>query len=300
VEESVKNFLLIADQTSSSLSHLIDRSFFFKNQIQNKIFTPHLKNKFVSLLFFENSTRTKFSFEVASKNLGTHVLNFDPQASSLEKGETLEDTLRTLQSLGVHTAVIRHSDDELIERIGSNLDLALINAGAGKKEHPTQALLDYMTMMEHFGTTRTLKVGIVGDIVHSRVATSNYLLLKKFGHEVVFSGPKELMPLYDHTYEPLDSIVKNCDVIMMLRMQKERHHLAFETHDYLQDFGLTLDRAKKMNSQSIILHPAPINWGIELEEGIANLPQSRIFQQMENGVYARMAVLDSLTNKEGR
>jgi aspartate carbamoyltransferase catalytic subunit len=300
MEESVKNFLLIADQTSSSLSHLIDRSFFFKNQIQNNIFTPFLKNNFISLLFFENSTRTKFSFEVAAKNLGAHVLNFDPQVSSLEKGETLEDTLRTLKSIGVKTAVIRHSDDELIERIASNLDLALVNAGAGKKEHPTQALLDYMTTVEHFGRSRILKVGIVGDILHSRVATSNFLFLKKFGHEVVFSGPKEFMPLYDHTYESIDSIVKSCDVIMMLRMQKERHHSAFKTNDYLQEFGLTIDRAKKMNSQSIILHPAPINWGIELEDGIAYLPQSRIFQQMENGVFARMAVLDSLSIKEGR
>jgi aspartate carbamoyltransferase catalytic subunit len=296
----VKNFLLIADQSPSTLSHLIDRSFFFKSQIQNKNFNPYLKNKFISLLFFENSTRTKFSFEVAAKNLGAHILNFMPETSSLEKGETLLDTLKCLESLGAETAVIRHRDDELIETISKEVNLSLVNAGAGKKEHPTQALLDYMTMVEEFGTSKKLKIGIVGDIIHSRVATSNFLLLKKFNHEVVFSGPKQLMPQYEHTYEPFESLLKTCDVIMMLRMQKERHHENFTTSDYLQEFGLTIERTKIMKSRSIIMHPAPINWGIEMQEGIANLPQSRIFKQMENGVYARMAVLDSLSNKEGR
>jgi aspartate carbamoyltransferase catalytic subunit len=296
----VKNFLLIADQSPSTLSQLIDRSFFFKTQIQNQNFNPYLKNKFISLLFFENSTRTKFSFEVAVKNLGAHILNFTPETSSLEKGETLLDTLKCLESLGVETAVIRHSNDELIEKISTEVTLSLINAGAGKKEHPTQALLDYMTIVEQFGTKEKLKIGIVGDILHSRVATSNFLFLKKFNHEVVFSGPRELMPKYEHIYEPFETLIKTCDVLMMLRMQLERHEEKHTTQNYLQEFGLTIDRTKKMKPRSIIMHPAPINWGIEMEEGIAKLPQSRIFQQMENGVYARMAVLDSLSKKEGR
>ncbi|MFZ4712254.1 MAG: aspartate carbamoyltransferase catalytic subunit [Bacteriovoracaceae bacterium] len=291
----MKHFLSISDQSSASLQSLIDRSFYFK---QKNLFGKNLQNLYVALLFFENSTRTKFSFEVAAKNLGSHVLHFEPENSSLEKGESLLDTMKTLESLGTRIAVIRHSDDELIETIAKKVNLSLINAGAGKKEHPTQALLDIMTMVEEFGQTRRLKILIAGDILHSRVATSNFLLLNKLGHEVVFSGPKVLMPLYQHDYENFDLALKTSDVVMILRMQKERHDHNFTGNHYLEEYGLTLARAKQMKKDAIIMHPAPINWGMELEDGIAELASSRIFRQMQNGVYARMAVLESLVEAQ--
>lgn len=296
----MRHFLSTAHLDSSQILNLIDRSLFFKKQIQNNQYSKPLLNQFISLLFFEASTRTKFSFEVAAKNLGANVLNFTPETSSLEKGESLLDTLKTLESLGTTLAVIRHSDDELIESLSEQVSLSLVNAGAGKKEHPSQAILDLLTMIEHFGLGRKLKVGIVGDIHHSRVAKSNETILKKLGHEVVFSGPKDLMPKTAHTYEDFPTLVKTCDVVMMLRMQFERHEKNYiEKESYLHTFGLTKKLAKEMKSDAIIMHPAPINWDVELETGIDQLPSSKIFTQMQNGVYARMSILSTLWEMRG-
>ncbi len=154
--------------------------------------------------------------------------------------------------------------------------------------------MDYFTIQENFPNNQKLKICIAGDIIHSRVARSNNLLLEKLGHEVIFSGPKELMPSTKHQYEQFDECLKTCDVIMMLRMQNERHEIKFKHNNYLNNYGLTLEKSKLLKKNTIIMHPAPINWGVELENGIEKLPQSRIFNQMTNGVFVRMSILDFL------
>lgn len=257
---------------------------------------------YVSNMFFEDSTRTKMSFEIAQKKLGLNIVNFDAEKSSLKKGETLMDTIRTLEAIGIELAVIRHSKTRYFDEL-KEAKLAIVNAGDGIGTHPTQAILDALTIKQEFGKIEGLKVGIIGDVKHSRVANSTSMLLRRLGAKVNFSGPEFLFDeamLINGIYHPIDEIIKESDVIIMLRVQNERHQegIKINTEDYLKKYGLTKERERKMKLGAIIMHPAPINRGVEIDDELVDCPRSRIFKQMENGVFARMAILKrSLQNK---
>ncbi len=280
------------------LSILERAAFYSQNLNQKKEFTKALKDKLVANLFFENSTRTKFSFEVAAKRLGANVLNFDTTSSSMSKGESLYDTLKTFESFGIDIAIIRHSDDSYIESIKKQFKFQVVNAGAGKFEHPSQSLLDLFTIQQEFGSLEGLTVTICGDVATSRVAKSNIAALKKFNCKVLLAGPAELMPakeeLDDHCeVTTLDEALKVTDVAMFLRVQHERHHL-FELNidNYNADFGLNDKRIELLKAKAIIMHPGPFNRDVEIQGHLVEHPQSRIFKQVENGVYTRMAILE--------
>lgn len=259
---------------------------------------------FVSNLFFENSTRTKISFEVAERKLGLNVIPFDVSQSSVNKGESLYDTIKTLQSIGINLAVIRHSQNEYYNEL-KNIDINIINGGDGTGEHPSQTILDLMTIQQEFGSFENLKVAIVGDIKHSRVANSTSTALKKLGAEIYFSGPREWCNKNDLSqqgnFKELDQIISEIDVLMLLRIQHERHdnQKSFSVKNYLQQYGLTKEREQKMKKSAIIMHPAPINRGVEIDSDLIECSRSRIFKQMENGVFARMAILKNTLEQKG-
>ncbi len=251
---------------------------------------------FVSNLFFENSTRTKTSFIVAEKKLGFDVVPFDVETSSVQKGETLYDTVRTLESVGVHAVVIRHSEDRYFEQLIGKVEIPIINGGDGTGNHPSQCMLDLYTIWQEFGGFNGLKVAIAGDIRHSRVAHSNGETLKRLGAEVYYACPEVWQDtnVEGDTYVHIDDIIEEVDVMMLLRVQHERHaEKADDVMDrYLENFGLTIEREKRMKKGSIIMHPAPVNRDVEIASELIECQRSRIFKQMENGVYARMAILN--------
>ncbi|MBE4908795.1 aspartate carbamoyltransferase catalytic subunit [Bacillus luteolus] len=250
---------------------------------------------FVANLFFEPSTRTKFSFEVAEKKLHLEVLNFEAETSSVQKGESLYDTIRTLESIGTKAVIIRHPEDNYFETLREKVGIPILNAGDGCGNHPTQCLLDLLTIKQEFARFEGLKVAIIGDIRHSRVARSNAEALTRLGAEVVFSGPTEWhdQSIPYGTYVHIDEAIQTADVVMLLRIQHERHGGATgkNAKDYHEQFGLTVEREKRMKSSSIIMHPAPFNRDVEIASELVECERSRIFKQMENGVYIRMAVL---------
>lgn len=250
---------------------------------------------FVANLFFENSTRTRFSFEVAEKRLGLDVLNFSAESSSVQKGETLYDTIKTLESIGTKAVVIRHQQDRYFDELKDQVNIPILNAGDGCGNHPTQCLLDLLTIKQEFGRFEGLKIAIVGDIRHSRVARSNAEALTKLGATIYFASPEEWKDETNPfgTYRSLDELVPEVDVMMLLRVQHERHD-HYETDimkEYHKQHGLTIEREKRMKQGSIIMHPAPVNRDVEIASELVECERSRIFKQMENGVYVRMAVL---------
>lgn len=251
-------------------------------------------------MFFEDSTRTKFSFEVAEKRLGAHVLNFSKESSSMNKGESLYDTLKTFESLGLDIAVIRHSDDHYIESLKDKFKFRVINAGAGKYEHPSQSLLDLFTIKQEFGSFKDLTVTICGDVQTSRVAKSNIAAFQKLGIKTILSGPPMLLPSEDKVPEgcavmSLDKALPESDVVMLLRIQHERHEtFELSTERYNELYGMNESRVQKMKEKAIIMHPGPFNRGVELTDDIVEHEKSRIFKQKANGVFARMAILDWL------
>jgi aspartate carbamoyltransferase catalytic subunit len=256
----------------------------------------------VANLFFEPSTRTKSSFEMAERKLGLEVIPFDPSASSVLKGETLYDTARTFESIGVKALVIRHEQDNYFDQLlDKNLNIPIINAGDGCGNHPTQSLLDLMTIKQEFKGFKGLKVAIIGDITHSRVARSNAIALTRLGAKVVFSGPPEWFDQNSGLgeYEKIDEAIVTSDVVMLLRIQHERHESNTETLDYLEQYGLTKQREQQMKPHAIIMHPAPINRGVEIDSELVECSRSRIFKQMENGVFIRMAVLKQVLQQFG-
>lgn len=254
-----------------------------------------------STFFFENSTRTHKSFEMAEKKLGIDIIDFEVSTSSVNKGETLYDTVLTMDALGVDVAVIRHGDEAYYEELiaSTGIKLAVVNGGDGSGQHPSQCLLDLMTIYEEFGRFEGLKVAIVGDLTHSRVANSNMQMLKRLGAEVYFSGPEEWYdPAFDEfgTYLPIDELAPLVDVMMLLRVQHERHEYYgnFSKEKYLAMHGLTEEREQKMKEMAIIMHPAPVNRDVELQGTLVECERSRIVQQMTNGVYTRMAILEAV------
>lgn len=258
---------------------------------------------YVCNLFYENSTRTKTSFDIAERKLGLNVVPFDVSTSSVHKGESLYDTVKTLESLGVNLLVIRHNTDGYYHEL-KDIKMPIINGGDGKGNHPSQSLLDLMTIYQEFGKFKGLNIGIVGDVKHSRVANSNAVALRKLGAKVYFSGPDEWFDegaIINGTYLPLDQLLGELDVVMLLRIQHERHDkkVSFTKGSYHKKYGLTKDRAAKMKPKAIIMHPAPINRGVEIADELVESSHSRIFKQMENGVFARMAILKDVLEREG-
>lgn len=258
---------------------------------------------FASNLFFEDSTRTKTSFDVAERKLGLEVVPFDVQHSSVNKGETLYDTVKTMESIGVNLMVIRHKQNDYFRDL-TNIKSSIINGGDGTGNHPSQSMLDLLTIYQEFGKFEGLKVAIVGDVKHSRVANSDAEALRKLGAKVYFSGPEQWFDegaIINGTFLPLDELVQEVDVLMMLRIQHERHQnsMAFSKEDYHRKFGLTKEREQKMKKHAIIMHPAPINRGVEIDTDLVECKRSRIFKQMQNGVFARMAILKMALEEKG-
>ena len=260
--------------------------------IRDGAMIPKLSGKVVCNLFFEPSTRTQYSFCVAQEKMGMRVISFHPESSSLAKNETFYDTVKTFDSLGVDALVIRHSENEYYNHLLGHVRAPIINGGDGTGNHPTQSLLDLLTIRQEFGCLAGLKVAIVGDVKHSRVAHSNYETMRRLGMEVVISGPEEFLD-GGCAAEPLQDAIRTADVVMMLRIQFERHTAkdCLDGAAYHARYGLTMERVAAMQKHAVIMHPAPVNRGVEIADEAVECEKSRIFKQMENGVYVRMAAL---------
>ncbi|TCP29114.1 aspartate carbamoyltransferase [Scopulibacillus darangshiensis] len=287
----MRHFLTLTDLPLDDLFSIIGRA---EAIAKDKLYRE-TQPVIVANMFFEPSTRTRFSFEAAEKRLGYHVLNFSADTSSTRKGESLYDTIRTLEEVGTQAAIIRHPQDAYFEDLKNRVSLALINAGDGCNHHPTQALLDLVTIQQEFILFQGLTVAIIGDLRHSRVARSNAEILTRLGAKVLLSGPQawrnDNLP---GEFRPIDDAISEADVVMMLRIQHERHDetLPLSKEDYHRQFGLTLERAERMKPESIIMHPAPFNRDVEIADELVECSRSRIFKQINNGVAARMAVLE--------
>jgi len=259
---------------------------------------PTLRGRTVVNLFYEDSTRTRISFEAAAKRLSADVINFSAKGSSVSKGESLKDTALTLQAMGADAVVIRHSASGAPHRLAQWIDGAVINAGDGMHEHPTQALLDAYTMRSRNGRVEGLKVVIVGDVLHSRVARSNVYLLNTLGAHVTLVAPPTLLPVgveawpADVSYD-LDAVLPSADVVMMLRVQRERMGDSFfpSEREYARRYGLDVRRVQVLPSHGIVMHPGPMNRGMEIAPEVADSARSTIVEQVRNGVSVRMAVL---------
>nr|WP_305728484.1 aspartate carbamoyltransferase catalytic subunit [Paenibacillus sp. CF384] len=287
-----RSLLGLKELSKEEISSILDRAAYWEAS-STKV-EPVQQGKFVANMFFENSTRTRFSFEVAEKRLGTEVLNFSAAVSSVQKGESIYDTVRTLESMGIDAGVIRLKPIGVLAELAQKIKVPLINAGDGNNEHPTQALLDLYTMRKQFGELKGLTVSIIGDIQHSRVARSNLYALQKFGVNVRFCAPDTMKAAeLDAPYVSIEEALRS-DVVMMLRVQLERHEsgILSSAESYREQFGLTEERAATLAPHAIIMHPAPINRDVEIDDALVEHPQSRIFPQMANGVPIRMAVIE--------
>ncbi|CAG7605360.1 Aspartate carbamoyltransferase [Paenibacillus solanacearum] len=289
-----KHLLGTKDLSEQEITSILDRAAYWE-QYPVKV-SNHLQGRFVANMFFENSTRTRFSFEVAEKRLGAEVLNFSAAVSSVQKGESIYDTVRTLESMGIDAGVIRMKPNGLLAELAQKIKVPLINAGDGNNEHPTQALLDLYTMRKQFGHIRGLHVVIIGDVQHSRVARSNLWALRTLGAKVSFCSPPGMQApeLAEYaSYISMEEALK-ADVVMMLRVQLERHEgtLFGSAEEYRASYGLTVERAERMAPHAIIMHPAPVNRDVEIDDELVESPKSRIFPQMGHGVPIRMAVIE--------
>ena len=303
---STKHLLGIKDLTTGDIQLILSTATNFKDVLQRPVKkVPSLRDVTIVNLFYENSTRTRFSFELAEKRLSADTLNFAASNSSAAKGETLLDTVNNILSMKVDMVVMRHSASGAPHFLAKHIDAAIINAGDGINEHPTQALLDAFSMIEKFGSLKGLKVAILGDIMHSRVALSNIYLLKKMGAEIMVSGPPTLIPTYlqaamDIKVEfNIDKALAWCDVANVLRIQLERQNqpLFSSLREYSLAYGITMERLNKLNKEIVIMHPGPINRGVEIDSDVADSQHSIILDQVENGVAVRMACLYLLTGR---
>ena len=263
---------------------------------------PLLKGRRVALLFYEASTRTRVSFEIAAKTLGAHTTVITAAASSIEKGESLIDTGRTLRAIGADLIVIRHPSSGAPNLLDRDLDISIVNAGDGMHEHPSQGLLDAFTILQHKRTLKGLNIVTVGDIYHSRVARSDVHLFAKMGANVILCGPEPLLPATAHALAPgirleynMDKALANADVVMMLRVQKERlAGLEIEMGEYIGRYQLTTERLRKAKKDALVMHPGPMIRGMELTDEVADGAQSVVTEQVANGVKVRMALLSHL------
>ena len=302
---SVSNLLGIKYLSVSDINLIFETADSFKEVINRKIKkVPSLRDITIANLFFENSTRTKISFELAQKRLSADVINFSSSGSSITKGETLTDTVNNILSMKVDMVVIRHPSPGASIFLSKNVNSCIINAGDGCHEHPTQALLDAFTLRERFGSLSGKKILITGDIMHSRVALSNIFIYKKLGAKVMVSGPKSLIPKYINDLEIIyesnfDKALKWCDVASMLRIQNERMLNSYfpSTREYALQYGLDLNRLNSIKKEIIITHPGPINRGVELNSDVIDSGKTVILDQVENGVAIRMAIMYLLAAK---
>jgi aspartate carbamoyltransferase catalytic subunit len=303
----MKGLLGIEDLTRDEVQAILDRARHFQvgpGQRFRKF--DLLKGRMVVNLFFENSTRTRTSFELAAKGLGADAVSITAQASSVAKGESLVDTLNTLGAMRPDAIIMRHSASGAPHFLQRHLGIPIINAGDGTHEHPTQALLDARTILDRGKQLEGLRVAIIGDIAHSRVARSNVFLLSKYGADIVLCGPASLLPPELKQLATgvtlttdMDEAIRNADVIMMLRVQLERQHeAAFPASEYFPFYGLRLEHLKLAKSDAIVMHPGPINRGREISSEVADSQRSAILNQVENGISVRMAVLERVLGGE--
>jgi aspartate carbamoyltransferase catalytic subunit len=296
---SSKDLLDIKDLPVDEIMLILDTASGFKDVLMRDIKkVPTLRGRTVVNLFFEPSTRTRTSFELAAKRLSTDVVNFSVPTSSVVKGETLIDTALTVQALGAETIIVRHPSSGVPHMMARSLEASVINAGDGLNEHPTQALLDAFTIREKKGEIKGLDVAIVGDITHSRVAKSNIYCLLKLGANVRLIGPPTLIPedmrsLGVDIYYSMDEGIRDVDVVMMLRIQTERQGMGFfpSMEEYFRNWGLSTERLSLARPDAIVMHPGPMNRGIEITSSVADGPKSVILEQVTNGLAVRMAVM---------
>jgi aspartate carbamoyltransferase catalytic subunit len=304
---STKHLLGIKELTPKDIQLILSTAKQFKEVLQRPIKkVPSLRDTTIVNLFYENSTRTRISFELAEKRLSADTVNFSASGSSVSKGESLLDTVNNILSMKVDMVVMRHSASGAPHFLAKHIPAAIINAGDGINEHPTQALLDAFSIQEKLGSLEGKKIALIGDIMHSRVALSNIYLLKKMGAEVMVAGPPTLIPKYiDQAFDvKVEYNVKKalewCDVANVLRIQLERQNqvLFSSLREYNLAYGITRKLLDSVNKEVVIMHPGPINRGVEIDSDVANSSQSIILQQVENGVAVRMAVLYLLSGKE--
>jgi aspartate carbamoyltransferase catalytic subunit len=302
-----RHLLSMHDVSAEDVIRILDTAESFREvgtRVIKKV--PALRGRTVVNLFYENSTRTRISFELAAKRLSADVINFTASGSSVSKGESLKDTALTLQAMGADAIVIRHASSGAPHRLTSWVKGSVLNAGDGTHEHPTQALLDLYTMREKLGRLEGLRVAIVGDVVHSRVARSLSFGLVKMGADVTLVGPPTLIPPdapawgVQVSYD-VDGVLPKLDVCYVLRVQTERQRLEFfpSVREYSRMFGLTRDRVRMLPEGSLVMHPGPMNRGVEIDSDVADLPQSVVEEQVTNGIAIRMSLLYLLLGGSG-
>lgn len=293
-----RHLLGLADYTREDILHILEQTDTFREILDRPVpKIPTLRDKTIVNLFYENSTRTRISFELAQKRMGADVLNFSASASSTKKGESLKDTIKNIESMKIDMVVVRHESPGAAHFLARIVDAAIINAGDGAHEHPTQALLDMYTMKQRYGKIEGLKVAIIGDILHSRVVRSNIIGLTRLGAEVVLCGPKTFMPAFVEEMNVkvsynLEEALSWCDVAMALRIQLERQEQGLfpSMREYHERFGIKMHHLEKY-PDFVIMHPGPINRGVELQSEVADSNRAIILNQVTNGLAVRMAVL---------
>ncbi|SFV61140.1 Aspartate carbamoyltransferase [hydrothermal vent metagenome] len=287
----MQHLIATSDLSDSQIADILSDAEKFKRERPIAL----LRDKLLITLFFENSTRTRSSFEVAAKRLGAAVVHLNPSTSSTEKGETLEDTFANLCAMEPDGVIIRHSKNEIPRELADMNLTSVISAGAGNLTHPTQALLDLFTMQEHFGSVEGKTIAIVGDIVSSRVASSGIRLFRRMGMNVILVAPKPFMPQSDlPQYEELDDVIDSVDIIMSLRAQLERHTKPIfdDYNTYAQHYCITKDRIR--DRDILLLHPGPVMRNIDICDDLLTDPRCKVLEQVKNGVYIRMAILKLL------
>lgn len=302
---SQKHLIAIEELTKEDVELVLNTATQFKEIINRPIKkVPTLRDITIANLFFENSTRTRISFELAQKRLSADVINFSSASSSVKKGETLLDTVNNILSMKVDMIVMRHPSPGACSFLSNKINASIINAGDGTHEHPTQALLDAYSLREKLGSLQNKKIAIIGDIMHSRVALSNIFCLQKLGAEITLCGPATLIPkpikqLGVNISHNVDETLAWCDAANVLRIQLERQNIQYfpSLREYSIYFGINKQRLNKLQKEVVIMHPGPINRGVELSSDVADSEHSIILQQVENGVAVRMAAMYLLANK---
>ena len=294
-----KHLLGLRKYSASDIQTIIDTAFNFREVLDRPIKkVPSLQGVTIANLFFENSTRTRISFELAQKRLSADTVNFSASSSSLKKGESFKDTVQNIEAMKIDAVVMRHPTPGAAKHLTNFIESIVINAGDGTHEHPTQAILDMMSIYEKFGKLKDLKIGIIGDILHSRVALSNIYGLTTMGAKVTLCGPPNLIPpniedLGVEVNNNLDYIIEWADALNILRIQRERmgRSLIPSIREYRSEFGITSDRMNVHKKEIVIMHPGPINRGVEIDSSVADSDQAIILNQVLNGVASRMAIL---------
>ncbi|NCB42772.1 MAG: aspartate carbamoyltransferase catalytic subunit [Clostridia bacterium] len=278
----------LEDLSVDEINKIIIRAVEFSNGATSKV----AENKVIASLFFEPSTRTQQSFSMAAIRLGGQVLTFNTEVSSMQKGETFYDTVKTFEMIGADALIIRHKENRYYDQL-TKVNVPILSGGDGTGSHPTQSLLDLMTIKQEFGSFQSLRICIVGDVVHSRVAHTNMEVMKRLGMDVFISGPEEFKE-EGFNYIDFEQAVQEMDVLMLLRIQHERlnESMQMTKEEYNRLFGLSKGRVDQMKSNAIIMHPAPFNRGVEIDDDVVECSKSRIFKQIQNGVFIRMAVIE--------